>query len=139
MQNLRSTFLVAAGVLMSFGTIAQKRLPGTPPTVQTGDADTSKTKASSKKGSEPKPYNEVITSKANTATGFLKVHKVDEKYLFEIPDSLLNRDILVVNRISKAAAGGRVSTLGYGGDQIGKQVIQFETGPNHKVYLKTIS
>ena len=139
MQNLRTTFLVAAGVLMSFGTIAQKRLPGTPPTVQTGDADTSKTKASSKKGSEPKPYNEVITSKANTATGFLKVHKVDEKYLFEIPDSLLNRDILVVNRISKAAAGGRVSTLGYGGDQIGKQVIQFETGPNHKVYLKTIS
>src|SRR5690606_9443550 len=99
----------------------------------------SKTKAPAKKGSEPKPYNEVITSKANTATGFLKVHKVDEKYLFEIPDSLLNRDILVVNRISKAAAGGRVSTLGYGGDQIGKQVIQFETGPNHKVYLKTIS
>ena len=51
---------------------------------------------------DPKPYKEVITSKAISDGGFFWVHKVEDKYYFEIPDSLFNRDILVVNRISKA-------------------------------------
>ena len=55
----------------------------------------------------PKPYKDVITDKAKTDEGLFKVHKIDDKYFFEIPDSLLNREILVVNRISKAAAGMR--------------------------------
>jgi hypothetical protein len=102
-------------------------------------SDTTKPKAAAKKPSEPKPYNEVVTSKAISANGFFKVHKVEDRYYFEIPDTLLNRDILVVNRISKAAAGARVATMGYGGDQIGKKVIQFGKGPNNKVFLKSIS
>ena len=55
----------------------------------------------------PKPYKEVITDKAKTDEGLFNVHKVEDKYYFEIPDSLLGREILVVNRISKAAAGMR--------------------------------
>ena len=55
----------------------------------------------------PKPYKDVITDKAKTDEGLFKVHKIEDKYFFEIPDSLLNREILVVNRISKAAAGMR--------------------------------
>src|SRR6476661_7120819 len=55
----------------------------------------------------PRPYKEIITDKAKTDNGLFKVHKVEDKYYFEIPDSLLNRDILVVNRISKAATGMR--------------------------------
>ena len=87
----------------------------------------------------PKPYKEVITDKAKTDEGLFKVHKVDEKYYFEIPDSLLNRDILVVNRISKAAAGMRNGFFGYAGDQIGQNVTRFEKGPNSKIFLRTIS
>src|SRR4029077_12243486 len=87
----------------------------------------------------PKPYKEVITDKAITDDGLFKVHKVDDKYYFEIPDSLMNRDILVVNRISKAAAGMRNFFFGYAGDQIGNNVIRFEKGPNNKVFLKKIS
>jgi hypothetical protein len=88
----------------------------------------------------PKPYKEVITAKAVSDAGLFWVHKVDEKYYFEIPDSLFGRDILVVNRISKAAAGMRSGGFfGYGGDQIGQNVIRFEKGPNHKVFLRTIS
>jgi hypothetical protein len=68
------------------------------------------------------------------------VHKVEDKYYFEIPDSLFNRDILVVNRISKAAAGMRTGGFfGYGGDQIGQNVIRFEKGPSSKVFLRNIS
>jgi hypothetical protein len=89
----------------------------------------------------PKPYKDVITSKAVTDLGLFKVHKVEDKFYFEIPDSLFNREILVVNRISKAAAGMRStgSFFGYGGDQIGQNVIRFEKGPNDRVFLRNIS
>ena len=87
----------------------------------------------------PRPYNEVIPSRAVSQAGLFKVHRVDDRYFFEVHDSLLNRDILVVNRISKAAAGGRSGFSGYAGDQIGDNVIQFEKGPNNKLFLKSIS
>jgi len=89
----------------------------------------------------PKPYKEVITSKAVTDDGLFKVHKVEDKYYFEIPESFFGREILVVNRISKAAAGMRAagSFFGYGGDQIGQNVIRFEKGPNDKIFLRNIS
>ncbi|MBK9659857.1 MAG: zinc-dependent metalloprotease [Chitinophagaceae bacterium] len=88
----------------------------------------------------PKPYKEVITSKAISDGGLFWVHKVEDKYYFEIPDSLFNREILVVNRISKASAGMRSGGFfGYGGDQIGQNVVRFEKGPNNKVFLRTIS
>jgi len=87
----------------------------------------------------PKPYKEVITSKAITDTGLFKVHKVEDKFYFEIPDSLLGRDILIVNRITKAASGARAGFYGYAGDQIGDNVIQFAKGPNNKIFIKSIS
>ena len=89
--------------------------------------------------SGPKAYKDVITDKAITDDGLFKVHKVEEKYFFEIPDSLFARDILVVNRISKAAAGMRNFFFGYAGDQIGSSVIRFDKGPNNKVFLKKMS
>jgi len=88
----------------------------------------------------PRPYKEIITSKAVSDAGLFTVHKVEEKYFFEIPDSLFNREILVVNRISKAAAGMRIGGFfGYAGDDIGRNVIRFEKGPNNKVFLRNIS
>ena len=82
----------------------------------------------------PKPYKEVITDKAVTRSGFFKVHKIEDKYFFEIPDNMLGRDILVVNRLSKTQVG-----MGYGGDQIGQNIVRFEKGPNNKMFLRTIS
>jgi len=88
----------------------------------------------------PKPYKEVITSKAISDGGLFWVHKVEDKYFFEIPDSLLSRDILVVNRLSKAGAGMRVGGFaGYAGDDISRNVIQFQRGPNNKIFLRNIS
>ncbi|MGZ3924572.1 MAG: zinc-dependent metalloprotease, partial [Flavisolibacter sp.] len=87
----------------------------------------------------PRPFNEVITSKAKTNKGLLTVHRLEDKYFFEIPDSLLNREILVVNRISKAPAGARAGFLGYAGDEISENVITFEKGPSNKIFLRSIS
>lgn len=88
----------------------------------------------------PRPYKEVITEKAKTDDGFFKVHKVEDKWFFEIPTDMLSRDILTVNRISKAAAGMRSGGFfGYAGDDISRSVIRFEKGPNNKIFLRNIS
>lgn len=86
-----------------------------------------------------KPYNEIITKEAKTNAGFITVHKLKDKFYFELPDSIIGRDILVVNRISKAPVNVYKSTIGYPGDQIGENVIQFEKGANNKIFIRNIS
>lgn len=87
----------------------------------------------------PKAYKDVITDKAVTRRGLFAVHKIDDKWFFEIGDSLLGRDILIVNRISKAPADTRAGFLGYAGDEINENVIRFEKSPNKKIFLRNIS
>ena len=91
------------------------------------------------RSSGPKPFKEVITNKAVSDDGLFRVHKQDDKYFFEMGDSMLGREILVVNRISKAAAGMRNGFFGYAGDPVGQSVIRFEKGPNNKIFLRNVS
>lgn len=86
-----------------------------------------------------KPYKEVITDKAKTSKGLFKVHQIGQRYYFEIADSLMGRDLLVVNRISKSAAGPRPQMTGYAGDQIAENVITFEKGPDDRIFMKLMS
>src|SRR5436190_5454313 len=94
---------------------------------------------SSRASTGPKPFKDVITAKAVSDEGLFNVHKVDDKYFLEITDTMLVREILVVNRISKAAAGMRSGFFGYAGDETGRNVIRFEKGPNNKIFLRNIS
>ncbi|MBS1512762.1 MAG: zinc-dependent metalloprotease [Bacteroidetes bacterium] len=87
----------------------------------------------------PKPYKDVITDKAKTTKGLFTIHKVEDKYYFEIPPKLLGRDILVINRVSKSSIETNKGFYGYAGDKIGENVIRFEKGPNNKIFLKNIS
>jgi len=79
----------------------------------------------------PKPYHDVITEKAITHPGLFTVHKVGEKWYFEIPDSIFDRDILVSTRYIKTPAGGN-----YGGEQVNLQTINFEKSPGNTVLLR---
>ncbi|MEG1592036.1 zinc-dependent metalloprotease [Chryseobacterium sp.] len=101
--------------------------------------DTAVVKKDDKKKSLIKPFKEIITDKAVSDQGVFTVHKVDDKYYFEIPDSMLKKEFLLVTRLTKAAAGMRSGTSGYAGDQIGQQVIAFEKGPKDKILLRSIS
>src|SRR6476659_8488723 len=133
-MNLRIAVALATGFLFSSGVFAQ----GNPP--QNGQATPPAGGATGRQStSGHRPYSEVITSKAKTSKGLLTIHRLDDKYFFEIPDSLLNREILVVNRISKAPAGARAGFLGYAGDEISENVITFEKGPNNRIFLRSIS
>jgi hypothetical protein len=88
---------------------------------------------------DPKKFADVIKADAKADSGLFNIYKQEDKVFFEIPDSLLGRDILIVNRISKSAAGLRSMMLGYSGDEIGENVIRFEKGPNNRIFLKNIS
>ncbi|HYG52923.1 MAG TPA: DUF5117 domain-containing protein, partial [Flavobacteriales bacterium] len=84
---------------------------------------------------KPKPYKEVITKKALTKKGMITVHKLEDKWYFEIADTLLGREIICVTRYSKTVAGcGQ-----YGGEQINSQVIKFERGPGTKMFMRAVS
>lgn len=88
---------------------------------------------------KPKPYQEVITDKAITKNGVFKVHVQEDKYFFEIPDQVLGKEMLVINRISKGPADVRSGFFGYAGDEVGQNVIRFEKGPGDKIFLRKMS
>ena len=82
---------------------------------------------------DPKPYNKVITKDAKSDTGLFTVHSLDDKFYYEIPDSLFNREMLMVTRISKTAAG-----LGFGGGKQNTQVLRWEK-KGKKIVLRVVS
>ena len=91
-----------------------------------------KPKPKPKKGAI-KPYGKVVTKDHKTDEGLFKVHTKDEKYLFEIPDSLLEREMLMVTRIAKTASG-----LGFGGGKQNTQVLRWQK-KGKKILLRVVS
>ena len=90
-----------------------------------------------KKGKDKKKkYSDVITKDAITDEGLFTVHKVDGKYYFELPNDIIDEEILVVSRIS-----GHVNGLNFGGAGMKsrpQQVIRWEKMDN-KVLLRSVS
>lgn len=84
---------------------------------------------------EPKPYKKVIDSTAVTQKGLIDVHKVGDKFLFEISESLLGKEIMTITRYSKTPAGGGI----FGGEEINRQVVRFEKGMNNTIILRSIT
>lgn len=104
----------------------KKSVPAAP-----AKADTVKAKAPTPPG--PKPYKQVITAKAKTQKGLFTVHKINEDYFLEVPDSLLGREFMAVTRMAKAPTGA-----GYGGEEENRQVLRWERGPNNKLFLRAV-
>lgn len=77
-------------------------------------------------------YDKVITKSALTRQGMFAVHLVDNKYYFEIPDSLLGREILAVTRYVATPE----QTQSYGGEKVNEQTLYFERGPQNKLFAR---
>lgn len=80
-----------------------------------------------------KAYDKVITKDAKTDKGLFNVHTINDTFLYEIPDSLLGREMLMVTRIAKTASG-----LGFGGGKENTQVLRWER-KNKKILLRVVS
>lgn len=81
----------------------------------------SASKAANGKKGEIKKYSEVITNDAESDEGLFTVHKVDDKFYYEIPDSLLGDVMLLVSRVAKAA-----DQIAYGGEKLNTQIVRWE-------------
>ncbi|CAM4317777.1 zinc-dependent metalloprotease [Gillisia limnaea] len=97
-----------------------------------GTAQTSE-KSDSKDKNGIKPYDKVITKEAKSDEGLFTVHKVDDNYFYEIPDSLINREMLTVTRIAKTATG-----IGFGGGKQNTEVHRWEK-KNNNILLRLVS
>ena len=137
--NLKSQVWMVFLFFSAGSIFAQRPTPRPSGDTTTSSTDTSRNARVRPPSKGPRPYSEIITAKAKTSLGMFKVHSLDDKYFFEIPKSLLKREILVVNRISKAPTSGRTAGLSYAGDDIGQNVISFERGNNDNIFLRTIS
>jgi hypothetical protein len=84
----------------------------------------------------PRPYSQVVTDRAITDTGGISVHRVDDRWLFEVPDSLLARDFLLVSRIAGVPAnfGGFLSA----GTSLEERVVKWER-QRDRLILRTIA
>ena len=79
------------------------------------------------------PYAKVVTKDHKTDEGLFKVHTKEDTYLFEIPDSLLQREMLMVTRIAKTASG-----IGFGGGKTNTQVLRWEK-KKKQILLRIVS
>jgi hypothetical protein len=93
-------------------------------TSSTGNATATATLSAAKKEGIKK-FSELI-GKAKRDTGLFNTYKVDGKYYFEIPDSLINREMLVVTRFVKTPAGLKSFGQQYGGEEVNDQVWKWE-------------
>ncbi|MFT6873076.1 MAG: hypothetical protein ACJAVN_002091 [Roseivirga sp.] len=136
-RNLRpATFvacLFAAFMLIAVNPAeAQSKKKKAAKAEQAAKAAAAAKKPAAKKGGI-QPYDKVITKEAKTDEGLFNVHTLDDKYFFEIPNDMLGRDMLMVTRIAKTAAG-----IGFGGGKTNTQMLRWERVQD-KILLKIIS
>ena len=113
--SIFKTSITVMALLVSFSTFSQKK--------DDSKKDTKKEKA----------YSDIITDKAVTDNGLFDVHKIDDKYYYEINDSLLGRDMLMVTRIVKMA-----TELPLSRHKMSEQVLKWEKFDNN-ILLKQAS
>lgn len=122
---------------MSLLFVAAMVLSGCKTNQKTVQVAKSESNASYKKKLKFKPYDQVVTKDAASDEGLFTVHKVDEDYFYEIPNSLLKKDMLWVSRISQIP-----SNLGGGylnaGSKTNQQLVTWERFQD-KILLKVKS
>jgi hypothetical protein len=126
-------------IILTSLVIAMTLLMSSCKTTQKAVAEANKEAAakSSKKKSKFKSYDKVITSEAITDEGLFKTHQVGEDFFYEIPNKMLDKDLLWVTRIAQIP-----SNLGGGymnaGSKTNQQVVSWQRFQD-KILLKVKS
>ena len=129
---VRTAVILMAAVGVSLG--AQQPQGGAPPA---GPAAQTPTQGPGRGGANrPRPYNQVVTDRAVSDAGGITVHKIEDRYLFEVPDTLVGRDFLLVSRIAGVPAnvGGFLSA----GTSVGERLVRWERSGD-RLSMRSIS
>ncbi|RFZ90931.1 DUF5117 domain-containing protein [Mucilaginibacter conchicola] len=97
-------------------------------------ADKPEKKQSTKKksGKTVQAYKKIVNSNFKTFKGIFAIHKYKDTVYFEIPDSLLHRDILVLSRLASVSA----NLESYAGEELSQKTIQFEVGADSTLVIR---
>lgn len=85
-----------------------------------------------------KRFEDIIDASAIKSSGMFNSYKVSDRYYMEIPDSLLNRDMLVVTRFVQTPVGLKEYRSQYGGEMINEQLWQWQRRQN-TIFLRVPS
>jgi len=118
-----------AAALPAYGQTTPKQEPAQ----KTGDQ---KPPAKPQKPGTPKPYKEVVTEEAVSQDGLFKVHRIDDKILWEIPESLLGRELLW--QVEIAGTSPSSGMFGpYAGAGVMTRVTRFERR-NNTIFMRDV-
>lgn len=136
MRKFLFLFLLAASF---FACKTKAKMVETKPTTPAPTATVTAAKADKPETPKPpkiKPYKDIITKEAVSDSGFFVVHKVDGVSYFELPKTVLNKEILITSRIS-----GFVKNLNFGGAGVEsrpQRVIRWQRNDD-QIFLRYVS
>lgn len=122
---LTGLFLTASGLFV----YAQDPPPETPVPVPGAGAP----RPGATPATDPQPYDKVITKDAKSKDGVFKVHRVKDKYYYEIPKTEFNKEFLWVTQIARTTLG-----VGHGGQSLARRVVRWEPNEN-RVFLRNVN
>jgi hypothetical protein len=85
-----------------------------------------------------KKFSDLIPAKTKVNKGLFNTYKVEGKYYFEIPDSLMGREMMVITRLSKTPSGIKVWNQQYGGEEANDQVWKWDRH-DKQIFIKVPS
>lgn len=122
----RLLLLVAAVAFLAAGCTGaqQAAQPSSSPSASQSDDDAS---------SDLEPFDEVVPDDAEKDEGLFTVYRDDEDLFYQIPDSLLGTELLLVSRIAQTA-----QDIGYGGEKANTQVVRWQRD-GRRVLLRLVT
>ncbi|RFZ90230.1 DUF5117 domain-containing protein [Mucilaginibacter conchicola] len=128
--------LVAISFLLGQGLLYAQTKPIATSWEQVEELVKKDTSAKNTVRSKIKKYGEVITKDFKTQRGLFTIHRSAEKAqtLFEFSDTVLHKDIMVINRLSKAPGDAGM----YPGEELDEQTIQLELGRDSTIKVRFV-
>ncbi|MCR5077094.1 MAG: zinc-dependent metalloprotease [Prevotella sp.] len=130
------TFLLGAGTVTASGryrTIAANDSTDEPAAAATPRHHDGKPGGKDGKDKEKTPpYEQLIKRKGSMQEGLFIVRHIDDKWYFEVPDSIIGRYLLAVTRFTAVPQGfGKFS-----GEEVGEQTVYFERRDDRTMLLR---
>ncbi len=126
MRPIRSSLVALAALALAACTTSSiaARPAATPVPAVQDSTPASAGRGAAARNQGPKPYGSVIPKGSSADSGLFLVHRGGGKILWEVPDSLLGRDMLWLTRL--AAAAQDLSPFTNAGSNIHEYLVRFE-------------
>jgi hypothetical protein len=132
-RPLMPVALLGFALSLSTGACAAREAATSPPPAAQGQEAARPAADRAASPAALRPYTDVVPASARSDEGLFTVHRVDDNWLWEIPEEMLGREMILITRITRTASG-----LSFGGHRQTTEVVRFERRGN-QVLLRQVS